>query len=121
MQEQVNKGDVAKRLFGFSDTAVAVTKGIITFIVATVTIFFLTFFLLLEGGAWVERFYGLLPERSQPRWRRIGDDIHKTIGGYITGNLLISLVAGDQLDDRAARRWACRSRSRSDCSSPSST
>jgi predicted PurR-regulated permease PerM len=94
VQEQVNKGDVAKRLFGFSDTAVAVTKGIITFIVATVTIVFMTFFLLLEGGSWVERFYNLLPERSQPRWRRIGSDIHKTIAGYITGNLLISLVAG---------------------------
>jgi predicted PurR-regulated permease PerM len=94
VQEQVNKGDVAKRLFGFSDTAVAVTKGIITFIVATLTIVFMTFFLLLEGGSWVERFYGLLPERSQPRWRRIGADIHQTISGYITGNLLISLVAG---------------------------
>ena len=57
VQEQVNKGDAAKRLFGFSDTAVAVTKGILTLIAAVVTIFFLTFFLLLEGGAWVERFY----------------------------------------------------------------
>jgi predicted PurR-regulated permease PerM len=94
VQEQVKKGNAAKRLFGFSDTAVAVTKGIITLVAATVTIFFLTFFLLLEGGAWIERFYGLLPEHSQPRWRRIGGDIHKTIAGYITGNLLISLVAG---------------------------
>ena len=42
VQEQVNKGDAAKRLFGFSDTAVAVTKGIITLVAATVTIFFLT-------------------------------------------------------------------------------
>ena len=36
---------------------------------ATITIAFLTFFMLLEGPAWMERFYGLLPERSQPRWR----------------------------------------------------
>jgi predicted PurR-regulated permease PerM len=42
----------------------------------------------------MERFYGLLPERSQPRWRRIGRDIHGTIGGYVTGNLLLSLIAG---------------------------
>ena len=94
VQEQVNKGDTAKRLLGLSGTAVAVTKGILTLVAAAVTIFFLTFFLLLEGGSWVERFYSLLPERSQPRWRRIGSDIHKTIAGYITGNLLISLVAG---------------------------
>ena len=61
---------------------------------AIVTIVFLTFFLLLEGGAWVERFYGLLPEHAQPRWRRIGDEIYSTIGGYVTGNLAISLIAG---------------------------
>ena len=90
----MNKGGAAKRLLGISNTAVAVTKSILTLVAATVTIFFLTFFLLLEGGSWVERFYSLLPERSQPRWRRVGGDIHKTIAGYITGNLLISLVAG---------------------------
>ena len=47
-----------------------------------------------RGPAWVERFYGLFPEHSQPRWRRVGDDIYKTVGGYVTGNLLISLIAG---------------------------
>jgi predicted PurR-regulated permease PerM len=36
----------------------------------------------------------LLPERSQPRWRSVGHDIYKTVGGYVTGNLAISLIAG---------------------------
>ena len=93
VREQVKEGG-ASRLLGLSGTAVAVTKGVLTLILATVTIVFLTFFLLLEGGAWVERFYGLLPERSQQRWRRVGHDIYRTIGGYVTGNLLISLIAG---------------------------
>ncbi len=52
----MNEGG-AKRLLGLSDTAVAVTKSVLTLVAATVTIFFLTFFMLLEGGAWVERFY----------------------------------------------------------------
>src|SRR5205807_6457427 len=52
------------------------------------------FFLLLEGEAWVERFFALLPERSQPRWRKVGHDIYRTVGGYVTGNLLISVIAG---------------------------
>ena len=50
--------------------------------------------MLLEGPAWTERFYGLLPPESQPRWRRVGHDIYRTVGGYVTGNLLISLIAG---------------------------
>ncbi len=65
-----------------------------TAIAATVTIAFMTLFMLLEGRQWLERFYGLLPLESAPRWRRVGDRIYHTIGGYVTGNLLISLVAG---------------------------
>jgi predicted PurR-regulated permease PerM len=93
VREQVNKGGASRRL-GLSGTAIAVTKSVLTIIAASVTIVFLTFFMLLEGHAWVERVFGLLPERSRPRWRRVGHDIYRTVGGYVTGNLLISLIAG---------------------------
>ena len=84
----------ATRVLGLSGTALAVTKGVITAVIATVTITFLTLFMLLEGPAWMERLYGLLPEEKQPRWRAIGQEIYRTIGGYVTGNLAISLIAG---------------------------
>jgi predicted PurR-regulated permease PerM len=93
VREQVEKGG-ASRLLGLSGAALAITKSVITIIVASITIVFLTFFMLLEGRAWVERFYALLPERSRPRWRRVGGDVYRTVGGYVTGNLLISLIAG---------------------------
>ena len=84
----------AAGLLGVSGTALAVTKGVVTAVVATVTIAFLTLFMLLEGPAWVDRFYGLLPPEQQPRWRAIGREIYRTVGGYVTGNLTISLIAG---------------------------
>src|SRR5690349_12137270 len=91
-RDALNQGG-AKKLFGLSGTALAVTKGVITAVVATVTIAFMTFFMLLEGPAWMDRGFGLLPARSQPRWRAAGRDIYRTVGGYVTGNLLISLIA----------------------------
>jgi predicted PurR-regulated permease PerM len=93
VREALSEGG-ASRLLGISGTALAVTKGVVTAVVATVTIAFLTLFMLLEGPAWVERFYSLLPEDKQPRWRKVGRDIYRTIGGYVTGNLTISLIAG---------------------------
>jgi predicted PurR-regulated permease PerM len=96
VQEQVNKGGTS-RVLGLSGTAVSVTKSIISTIAAIVTIVFLTFFLLLEGRDWMERIYGLLPEHQQPRWRRVGHDIYRTVGGYVTGNILISLLAGGSI------------------------
>ena len=93
VRAQVENGGASKVL-GLSGAALSVTKSVITIVLATVTIIFLTFFMLLEGRDWVERAYSLFPERSQARWRRVGDDIYKTVGGYVTGNILISVIAG---------------------------
>ncbi len=93
VKEGVQKGG-ASRVLGLSGAAVSITKGVINIVVATITIAFMTFFMLLEGPRWVERLYGLLPEQSQRRWRSVGRDIYRTVGGYVTGNLLISLIAG---------------------------
>jgi predicted PurR-regulated permease PerM len=73
---------------------VAITKGVITAVIAAITIAVLTFFMLLEGPAWIERFFSLLPAESQERWRRVGRDIYRTVGGFVTGALTIALVAG---------------------------
>jgi predicted PurR-regulated permease PerM len=93
VREAVSSGGASKVL-GLTGTAVSITKSVITLVVAIITITFLTFFMLLEGPAWMERFYALLPEGSQARWRRVGYDVYRTVGGYVTGNLLISLIAG---------------------------
>jgi predicted PurR-regulated permease PerM len=93
LEHYVKQGG-AKKLFGLSGAAVTVTKGVLSFIVGAVTVAFLTFFMLLEGPAWMERFFGLVPAESQPRWRTVGSDIYRQVGGYVTGNLAISLIAG---------------------------
>jgi predicted PurR-regulated permease PerM len=82
------------RVLGVSGTAVAVTKGVITAIVATITIVVMTFFMLLEGPKWVERFFDELPEESRPRWRQIGRDVYTTVGGFVAGAVTIALIAG---------------------------
>jgi predicted PurR-regulated permease PerM len=93
VREAVTSGGASKVL-GLTGTALSITKSVISLVLAIITITFLTFFMLLEGPAWMERFYRLLPESSQPRWRRVGYDVYRTVGGYVTGNLLISVIAG---------------------------
>jgi predicted PurR-regulated permease PerM len=54
----------------------------------------MTLFMLLEGRKWIESFFSMLAPAAQRRWRAVGHDIYRTVGGYVTGNLLISLIAG---------------------------
>jgi predicted PurR-regulated permease PerM len=79
---------------GGAGTVLSFGRGLVTGIVAFVTIVFLTLFMLLEGPAWTERGLALLPPASRPRWRNVGHRIAQTVSGYVTGNLLLSVIAG---------------------------
>jgi predicted PurR-regulated permease PerM len=78
---------------GFAKPAIGVLKAIFTTIISIVAVAFLTFFMLLDGPRWREGFLDFVPT-SRPRWERVFDGIYKTVGGYVTGNLLISFAAG---------------------------
>jgi predicted PurR-regulated permease PerM len=84
----------ASKLFGLSGPALALARGVVNAVLATVTIAFLTLFMLLEGRKWLNAFFSLLRPASRRRWQAVGHDIYRTVGGYVTGNLLISLIAG---------------------------
>ncbi|MDQ3849370.1 MAG: AI-2E family transporter, partial [Actinomycetota bacterium] len=92
--EKAVRGGGGSSPIGGASAALDVTRSVLTFVAGLVTITFMTFFMLLEGPLWVDRLAGLAPRRTQPHWRRIGHDIYRVVGGYVTGNLLISLIAG---------------------------
>ena len=81
-------------VLGITTAGIALARGIVSFIVGVVAISFLTFFMLLEGPRLAARFRDFLPEGLRPRWERVSGDIYRTVGGYVTGNLVISLIAG---------------------------
>jgi predicted PurR-regulated permease PerM len=92
--EKAIKDNSAGKILGVSNIALSLTKGVISAIAATVTIIFMTLFMLLEGPTWVDRFLGVMPEKKAQRWRSVGRDVYRTVGGYVAGNILISLIAG---------------------------
>jgi predicted PurR-regulated permease PerM len=81
-------------VLGITGAGLAVARGVVTAVAGAVAIGFLTFFMLLDGRRLVDRFYDFLPADARPRWQRIGTEIYKTVGGYVTGNILISVIAG---------------------------
>ena len=81
-------------MFGLSGTAISITKSVLTMVAATITIIALTYFMLLEGPTWLNRFYSLFSAPTEKRLRSIFGDIGTVVGGYVTGNLFISVIAG---------------------------
>jgi predicted PurR-regulated permease PerM len=81
-------------VLGLSQPALDLVRSVVTAVAGIVTIIFLTFFMLLEGPRTISMLLGLLPSEARPRFERVGRDVYRSISGYATGNLAISVVAG---------------------------
>ena len=68
-------------------------KGFLVTGSAVVTVVFLALFLLLSGPEWFRGFLERCPRVAVPSCR-LGDGVTKAVGGYVLGNLLISLHCG---------------------------
>jgi predicted PurR-regulated permease PerM len=68
--------------------------SIVSGVAATVTVLFLTAFILFELPRMSEIALAQLRPSSAQRARQIGDHLNRSVGGYVVGNLLISAIAG---------------------------
>ena len=84
----------AAGVLGLSAGVLDIVRSVVTAVVGVITIIFLTYFMLLEGPRTIDGLLKLVPEQARPRYERVGRDIYRSIAGYVTGNLLISLLAG---------------------------
>jgi predicted PurR-regulated permease PerM len=91
--EIYEKGGIAA-LVGLERPGASTARAAVDTALALVAVPFLTFFMLLDGKRWVDGALDVLPPSARPRWERVCDGIYRTVGGYVTGNLLISLLAG---------------------------
>jgi predicted PurR-regulated permease PerM len=78
----------------FAKPALHAATGLVGTAAAAFAVAFLTLFVCLDGHRWFNGVVDTLPAKSRDRWRRAGTDISSVVGGYVTGNLLISFVAG---------------------------
>ncbi|MFL5953791.1 MAG: AI-2E family transporter [Gaiellaceae bacterium] len=61
---------------------------------ALLSVAFLTLFVQLGGRQSFDSLVELAPEDTRARLRRTGSGVARAVGGYVTGNLLISVVCG---------------------------
>ncbi|MEV4349102.1 AI-2E family transporter [Actinoplanes sp. NPDC049596] len=79
---------------GLGAPTLGLLRGAATSVAGIVTIFVLAYLMVLEAHKVVNGFLALFDEKVAERIRRVGHDCAKTVTGYITGNLLISIICG---------------------------
>jgi predicted PurR-regulated permease PerM len=92
---QNNSARIGAYATGLTTPAAGVLRGIATGIAGVVTIFVLALLMVLEGPKMVSGTLNLIDDEAvQERIRRVSADCAKSITGYISGNLLISIICG---------------------------
>ncbi|WP_433558710.1 AI-2E family transporter [Pseudonocardia xinjiangensis] len=91
---QNNQDRIREFATGLGTPALGVVQAAGTAVVATVTIFVLAYLAVLEGPKVVDGSLALFPPDRAERIRRVTHDCAKTVTGYISGNLLISVICG---------------------------
>jgi predicted PurR-regulated permease PerM len=89
-----NQGRLQESTNRITAPALGLLRSIFSTVVALVTIFVLTFLMVLQGPKLLAGWTATLPERQQERVRRVAADCAKAVTGYMTGNLVISVIAG---------------------------
>lgn len=79
---------------GLGAPTLAFLSGVATTVAGIVTIFVLSYLMVLEGPRAVDAALSLVEDGRAERIRRVGHDCARTVTGYISGNLIISLVCG---------------------------
>ena len=86
--------DVSNAVAGSGGTIVDVIGGAATFVVAIVTVTTIMVMLLIEGPRAWQAIRGCAGRRGAVWADRIGQNFLRAVGGYVRGNLTISVIAG---------------------------
>ncbi|QTE01566.1 AI-2E family transporter [Streptomyces cyanogenus] len=79
---------------GLGTPALAFVRSAATTLAGVVTIVVLAYLMVLEGPKAVDGALKLVDEARAARIRRVGAECARTVTGYLTGNLLISVICG---------------------------
>jgi predicted PurR-regulated permease PerM len=90
----ITPGQVTRLLAGNQDTIVGVVSKAASLVAATITILTIMVMLLIEGPRAWRAILDSLVDEERTWGERIGENFLRATGGYVRGNLAISLVAG---------------------------
>lgn len=89
--QQLREG-LINRVSGAGEPIVNFLGRVTSSIVSTLTVLVLTFFMLIEGPRWVDRFWSVQPKDQRKRRKKLARKMYRVVTGFVNGQLLIAAV-----------------------------
>jgi predicted PurR-regulated permease PerM len=91
---QQHQSQIQKYAEGVGGTTLSFVRRAATTVAGVLTIFVLAYLMVLESPQILQTSVAPFEQRRADRIRRVGADCARAVTGYITGNLLISVICG---------------------------
>ncbi|MCA9342969.1 AI-2E family transporter [Candidatus Saccharibacteria bacterium] len=84
---------VKENISAITSQAVSTAGTVGSGIIALLTVFVMTFMMLVEGPRWTQRWVEMQPERKVEKRIKVLKDMYTMVTGYVNGQLLIAAIA----------------------------
>jgi predicted PurR-regulated permease PerM len=96
LDEQVDHftSDFGSRFGDIGKAGIATASKIGTTVISIVTVFVLTFMMLVEGPLWLDRYFKTLNKRRKEHHQRLARKMYRVVVGYVNGQVFIAGLGG---------------------------
>lgn len=94
LQEQVDglSQNIRDRTKNIQQPVISTASRIGAALVSLLTVFVLTFMMLVEGPVWVERYWLLHPKERREHDRELARHMYRIVTGYVNGQVVLALL-----------------------------
>jgi predicted PurR-regulated permease PerM len=95
LQKQVDtfSSQLSERLKHIGGTAFSTAQRVGSSVFSLLTIFVLTFMMLIEGPRWLNFLRDVIPDRHHRAADRLANDMYKVVKGFVNGQVLLAALA----------------------------
>ncbi len=96
LQDEVDGlvADISSELTDIASPVVAGAERVAGGIVSVFIVLVLTFFMLVEGPAWMKRFWTFTPKSKLAHNQELALQMQRVVTGYVNGQFIVALMAG---------------------------
>jgi len=87
------QGEVTSKLSKSGGPILSFIGSIFTNVAVVLTVIVLTFFMLVEGPAWIVRFWDLFPPDNRSHHKKMAAKMYHVVTGFVNGQIFIGTIA----------------------------
>lgn len=86
--------DFASNYSNFGTTLLDTGKRVVSVVISLLVVLVMTFMMLVEGPAWIESYWNVVPESRRKHDKKIAARMYKAVTGFVYGQVILALLAG---------------------------